>query len=57
VLLGLVIRLWLGAHQFSGEVVEADAGGVLFDPEDHSLSNSFCWLFGLGLPAKIAFGH
>ena len=55
VLLGLVIGFWLGAHRFSSEVFEPILVAFYSIPKI-TLYPIILLAFGLGLPAKIAFG-
>jgi NitT/TauT family transport system permease protein len=55
VLLGLIIGFGLGAHQFSGEVIEPMLVAFYSIPKI-TLYPIILLAFGLGLPAKIAFG-
>jgi NitT/TauT family transport system permease protein len=55
VLLGLVIGFLLGAHRFSGEVFEPILVAFYSIPKI-TLYPIILLAFGLGLPAKIAFG-
>jgi NitT/TauT family transport system permease protein len=55
VLLGLVIGFWLGAHRFSSEVFEPVLVAFYSIPKI-TLYPIILLAFGLGLPAKIAFG-
>jgi NitT/TauT family transport system permease protein len=55
VLLGLVIGFALGAHRFSGEVFEPILVSFYSIPKI-TLYPIILLAFGLGLPAKIAFG-
>jgi NitT/TauT family transport system permease protein len=55
VLLGLVIGFLLGAHRFSGEVFEPVLVAFYSIPKI-TLYPIILLAFGLGLPAKIAFG-
>jgi NitT/TauT family transport system permease protein len=55
VALGLAIGFWLGAHRFSGEVFEPILVAFYSVPKI-TLYPVILLAFGLGLPAKIAFG-
>ncbi len=55
VVAGLAIGVWLGAHRFSGEVVEPILVAFYSIPKI-TLYPIILLAFGLGLPAKIAFG-
>jgi len=55
VALGLVIGFWLGAHRFSSEVFEPILVAFYSIPKI-TLYPIILLAFGLGLPAKIAFG-
>jgi NitT/TauT family transport system permease protein len=55
VLLGLAIGVWLGLHSFSSEVVEPMLVAFYSIPKI-TLYPIILLAFGLGLPAKIAFG-
>jgi len=54
-LLGLAIGFWLGAHRFSSEVFEPILVAFYSIPKI-TLYPIILLAFGLGLPAKIAFG-
>jgi NitT/TauT family transport system permease protein len=55
VALGLAIGFWLGFHQLSGEVVEPMLVALYSIPKI-TLYPIVLLAFGLGMPAKIAFG-
>jgi NitT/TauT family transport system permease protein len=55
IVLGLSIGIWLGLHRFSGEVVEPMLVAFYSIPKI-TLYPIILLAFGLGLPAKIAFG-
>jgi len=55
VLIGLAIGFWLGAHRFSSEVFEPILVAFYSIPKI-TLYPIILLAFGLGLPAKIAFG-
>jgi NitT/TauT family transport system permease protein len=55
VILGLVIGFWLGAHRFSGEIFEPVLVAFYSIPKI-TLYPIILLAFGLGLPAKVAFG-
>jgi NitT/TauT family transport system permease protein len=55
IILGLVIGFWLGAHRFSGEIFEPVLVAFYSIPKI-TLYPIILLAFGLGLPAKIAFG-
>jgi NitT/TauT family transport system permease protein len=55
VILGLLIGFWLGAHRFSGEIFEPVLVAFYSIPKI-TLYPIILLAFGLGLPAKIAFG-
>jgi NitT/TauT family transport system permease protein len=55
VVLGLVIGVWLGAHRFSSEIFEPVLVAFYSIPKI-TLYPIILLAFGLGLPAKIAFG-
>jgi NitT/TauT family transport system permease protein len=55
VVLGLFIGFWLGAHRFSGQIFEPVLVAFYSIPKI-TLYPIILLAFGLGLPAKIAFG-
>jgi NitT/TauT family transport system permease protein len=55
VVLGLLVGFWLGAHRFSGEIFEPVLVAFYSIPKI-TLYPIILLAFGLGLPAKIAFG-
>jgi len=52
---GLAIGLWLGAHRLSGEVAEPILVAIYSLPKV-TLYPLVLLIFGLGMPAKVAFG-
>jgi NitT/TauT family transport system permease protein len=55
VALGLLIGFWLGLHRFSGDVLEPTLVALYSIPKI-TLYPLVLLAFGLGMPAKIAFG-
>ena len=55
VALGLLIGFWLGLHRFSGDVLEPMLVALYSIPKI-TLYPILLLAFGLGMPAKIAFG-
>ena len=52
---GIVLGLWLGLHRFAGDVADPILG-TLYSIPKITLYPIVLLMFGLGMPAKVAFG-